>query len=137
MRCRWKTFFHSLCKTLIEFDDCLNNQNEMNLTINYEKEIESLESQSNNKRSLNVLIVTHGAFMREIFRYFIQELNLKYDFEKSLFAKSVKNASISCFLFELNLDSNINTCKEALELTDFKELINVKCLYLNKPKLED
>jgi broad specificity phosphatase PhoE len=88
-------------------------------------------------RPINILIVSHGAFMREIFRYFIQELNMDYDFEKSLFSKSLTNASISCFLFELNSNAKMNASKESLELTELEEMLNVKCLYLNQSKLDD
>jgi len=136
MRCRWKEFFHSLCKTLIDFCDCENHKNGFDVFNDDKKEIKSAENQATNMRPLNVLIVSHGAFMREIFRYFIQELNVDYDFEKSLFAKSVTNASISCFLFELNSNTKTNTCKDKPELTGLEKMVNVKCLYLNKSQFD-
>lgn len=137
MRCRWKTFFNSLCKTLIDFNDCVKNKNEFNLINNEEKISESVENQATNMRPIKVLIVSHGAFMREIFRYFIQELNMDYNFEKTLFSKSVTNASISCFLFELNSNNKMNTFEDKSELTELEEMLNVKCLYLNKNIFDD
>lgn len=87
-----------------------------------------LKDQEPNKTSAyDILVVTHGALMREIFKYLILDLKCEFLFDcKFCMTMPIENTSISLFSFDYKVN-NLNN--EPMAEND-AQIISVKCEYL-------
>jgi len=84
-----------------------------------------LKEQTINK-SYEILVVTHGALMREVFKHLILDLKCEYMFDSECWTMPIENTSISLFVFDYKVN-NLNN--EPMAEND-AEIISVKCEYL-------
>lgn len=76
----------------------------------------------NNQGFMQVLVVTHGAFIRAMFKYFINDLGSEFEWTK------MTNAGTACF--QVTLPENKNESQS--DTTSLMSGVKVKCLQMNK-----
>ena len=83
-----------------------------------------------NQNSYEILLVSHGALMREVFKYLILDLKCEFVFDYECWSMPIENTSISNFTFEY-------------KMSDLKDTIcskshSIKCnYYLRNEHLKD
>jgi hypothetical protein len=65
-------------------------------------EVDVMHEEFESGGTYEVLLVSHGSFLREMFKYFANELGCEYPFDSSKLDTVVTNASVSKFAIELN-----------------------------------
>lgn len=81
-----------------------------------------------------ILIVSHGAALKEIYKFLVFELKCKFSYDYQELEKSAKNTSISHFTFELNkehcvIDNCYTFSNENLQMCHH---IRIECNYLHR-----
>jgi broad specificity phosphatase PhoE len=88
----------------------------------------SLEKSCSN--NLNVLVVSHGSFIREVYKYFVDELNASILLNRTELDQPTHNTSISKFTFLL--DNKLNGNNESNKENNFQKWIHeTRCEFLN------
>lgn len=134
LRERWILFIEGLFKEIATLnrktcDSIYCNVKSKDTSSDYESDLSN--SQFDEDSSLEdtgyidqfeILIFTHGAYMREAMKYFLNEFNCEFPFDTNELNKSPPNTSISKFRVELDVNSSGEDLKNCLRF--------VKCEYL-------
>jgi len=84
------------------------------------------EQTINESCTFDILVVTHGALMREIFKYLVLDLKCEFLFDCECWTMPIENTSISHFVFVYK----VNNLNDEPMVENDAEIISLKCEYL-------
>ena len=115
-----------MCNQIVEKNKSDANNTYKALEDEYKKvSFELNEDAERNECSDEILIVSHGSFMCQIFKFLVYDLNCHFPFCHSRVQSKIPNTSVSTFSFELDLD-NFALNKSGLN-PDLINKLRVKC----------